>query len=327
MGTASVVILTKNAMPVFRNVLERVLTQRTPWPYEVIVIDSGSLDGTVEFARAQRRVRVISIQPEDFGHGKTRNLAIEESSGEFVALLTHDAQPFDENWLFNLVSAVKQDERIAGAFGKHVAYPEATLFTKRDLEEHFKGFLRHPLIVHRDLDVDKYTNDVGWRQFLHFFSNNNSCLRRSVWEKYPYPDVEFAEDQIWAQEIIAAGYAKAYAPDAVVYHSHDYGTFERLQRSFDEAMAFNKLFGYRLCESFGQLLRSAFALSMNDVRFARDTYAVNLRFTELATQFSRNFAHLAGQYLGTHYKALPGPLIRMISRDKRLQMSMTDQSV
>jgi len=202
MPHCSVIVPTKNGMPRFVRVLDKILSQRTSWPFDVIVIDSGSKDGTVEYAQAQSRVRVIEIAPDDFGHGRTRNRAIAETEAPYAALLTHDAEPQNEEWLAHLVAAVEQDPKIAGAFGRHVAYPEASPFLKRDLELHFLGFMAHPLVINKDLNPEGFCSDVSWRQFLHFYSDNNSCLRRSVWQKIPYPDVDFAEDQIWAQKII-----------------------------------------------------------------------------------------------------------------------------
>src|SRR5690349_7580189 len=75
---ASVVIPTKNPGPIFRQVLAAVCSQETPFDYDVLVVDSGSTDGSVEFVRefADPRVRLMQIKPTEFGHGKTRNLAI-----------------------------------------------------------------------------------------------------------------------------------------------------------------------------------------------------------------------------------------------------------
>jgi rhamnosyltransferase len=307
-------------MPSFARVLEMVLRQKTSWKYDVIVIDSGSRDGTVEFAKAQENVKVIEIDPKDFGHGRTRNQAINSTTSRYVAVLTHDAEPLDENWLMKLVEPLEKSENVAGVFGRHIAYPKASPFTKRDLDNHFAGFLSHPLIVNKSVAPEKYESDLGWQQFLHFYSDNNSCLRRSVWEKIPYPDVEFAEDQIWAKQIIDEGYSKAYAPKAVVYHSHDYGIFERLQRSFDESKNFNRYFGYELCSSFFSALKTIVGLTSNDFRY----YWHNLdqiKITSLAFNSLQNFSHVMGLFLGSHYKKIPKRIQLHLSRDKRLHNS------
>lgn len=311
---ASVIVPTKNPGQIFRQVLVRVLEQETRWPFEVLVIDSGSSDGTVEFAKSQSKVRVISIQPQDFGHGRTRNLAISKSTGEFAVLLTHDALPADTAWLRELVAAVDQHPNIAGAFGRHIAYPDASVYTQRDIDQHFAGFLAHPAIVSRDTEPNRFAIDQGWRQFLHYYSDNNSCLRRSVWEQIPYPDVEFAEDQIWARDIIDAGWAKAYAPNAAVYHSHDYGIFERLQRAFDESCAFRRLFGYRLGGSILQMARSTVGLCRNDWRWGRkNAVPLNVIFHQLG----ENIALVIGHGLGARGETLPQWLQTKLSRDRR----------
>ena len=314
----AVIIPTKNAMPGLLRVMEQVLNQRTGWSYEVIVIDSGSRDGTKEFVRGLERVRLIEIASADFGHGKTRNLGIESADAEFIALLTHDAEPFDENWLANLVATAEQDSRIAGVFGRHVAHETASPFIRYDLDRHFAGFLLHPLIVDRDLDPVRYDADEGWRQFLHFYSDNNSLMRKSVWELFPYPDVEFAEDQLWARGIIEAGYAKAYAPNAVVYHSHDYSFSEQLRRAFDESRNFKKYFGYALSSKFLPAVSAMARLSMQAFRQKLDKRYGAVSFRHRFRRASQRIALIAGHFLGAHHQKLPRFMKRQLSLDKKL---------
>jgi rhamnosyltransferase len=312
---ASVIIPTKNPGLMFRHVLNSVIHQRTEWPFEIIVVDSGSTDGTVDFVRKHSSVILIDIPPETFGHGRTRNLAIAAARGAFCALLTHDALPASQNWLANLVLSVEQDDQIAGAFGPHLAYPEHGIFIKRDLERHFQHFGQLPSIVSRETDSVRYVNDEGWRQTLHYYSDNNSCLRRSVWQEVPYPDVDFAEDQIWAAKIIEVGWKKAYAPDAAVFHSHEYRPFERLQRAFDEALAFRQLFGYRLGGGLVKTVGSAAALSFSDWRWGRSH---NVPFQEILRRILDDIALTTGHSLGARGARLPERIRTMLSRDKKL---------
>ena len=315
----AVIIPTKNAMPRFVRVLEMVRRQKTPWPFEIIVIDSGSKDGTLEYVNNRPDVHLIQIKPSEFGHGRTRNQAIAAADAEFVALITHDAEPLDKHWLANLVSAAEQDDRIAGVFGRHVAYNDASPFTKRDLDRHFAGFLNNPLVVHRDINPEKYANDQGWCRFLHFFSDNNSLVRKSVWEQMPYPDVEFAEDQIWARDIIEAGYAKAYAPDAVVIHSHDYSCIQQMRRAFDESRNFEKYFGYRLTGSLRQAIASAFGLCVRASveKIDHEKYG-SVSGIARAKRFGQQTALLTGHYLGSKHRVFPAWFQNILSLDKRL---------
>lgn len=316
----TVLIPTKNGGEIFEKVLECVVAQRTPWSFEVLVVDSGSSDNTIEICSRYPEVRLHTILPKEFGHGKTRNLGVSMARGEFVALITQDALPVNEHWLEAMVAAIEQDPAIAGVFGRHIAYPDANPFTTHELELHFAGFDAWQ-VVQMD-DPERYARDQGYRQVLHFFSDNNALIRRSVWEKQPYPDVDFAEDQIWAQKIIEAGYKKAYARDAVVVHSHHYDLFERLQRSFDEAYAFRRLFGYVLCPGPWSLVRSWLALTRRDMAFARlNGLCWSQTMAVLRAPFD-NFMRLAGHYLGARGDRLPEGLRRRLSRDKRLMLGL-----
>lgn len=243
---ASVVIPTYNAGKLFQSVLKTVLEQRVPWPYEVIIIDSGSNDGTVEFLKdLGNRVRLHQIAKSEFQHGRTRNLGASMAKGEFVAFLTHDAKPTDEFWLYNFVVMLERFPKAAGAFGRHLAWPDAVPFTHRDNNAHFAIFDSQAICVSKYLDLNRWNNDDrAFKEFLHFYSDNNSCLRRSVWQRHPYPEVDYGEDQLWAYQVISRGYSKVYSPGSVVYHSHDYNEWQTFERAKTEATFFRKYFGY-----------------------------------------------------------------------------------
>jgi rhamnosyltransferase len=314
---ASVVIPAKNGGDLLVKVVEQVLAQRTPWPFEVWVIDSGSSDNSIDALRTLP-VNVHTIPSQEFGHGKTRNLGASLSKGEFIAYLTHDALPANGDWLNALVDAASINPETAGAFGAHLPYPDASPMLKKELSLHFMGFGSSANIVRMD-DAIRYKNDVGYRQFLHYFSNNNSCLRRSVWEKIPFKDVDFAEDQLWARDVIEAGYAKAYAPSAQVYHSHNFGIIETYSRAFDESRALNRIFGYRLAPSLAHALWQTVRLSRRDWKWiSEDDEAAPEKLAWLLKIPFLNLARMGGFYLGGHHNKLSERVTNSISRDKKL---------
>jgi rhamnosyltransferase len=317
---ASVVIPVKNGGELLRQVLQAVQAQQTPWPFEILVIDSGSRDGSTQIVR-ELGLRLHEIPPQEFGHGRTRNLGGQLTAGDFIVFITQDALPTDEHWLHNLVAATELSENTAGAFGRHFAYPQHGPVSAQELQAHFAGFGEQANTVCLD-DSKRYRQDQGYRQFLHFFSSNNACLRRSVWQQIPLPEVDFAEDQLWAKAVIEAGYAKAYAPDACVFHSHKFGILESYKRAFDESNALHELFGYELVPGFKHLLKHSVLLSQRDWRWIKQSAlpARNKGLGMIKTP-AANFSRLLGYYVGAKQTRLPSWLKEHSSRDKALQRS------
>lgn len=315
---ASIIIPTKNPGSNFQRVIEAILSQHVDFDYEVVVIDSGSSDGTVEYVRSLKdpKIRLHTIESSQYGHGRTRNLGIEMTSGEYAVLITHDALPANNFWLKCMIAVADSDLEIAGVFGRHVAYPEADIYTKNELIGHFEGLKAFSLVSMGD--PVRYWNDQGLRQILHFFSDNNALVRRSVWKKIPYPDVDFAEDQQWAKLIIEAGYKKAYAYNAVVYHSHQYNLLERMKRSFDESYAFKRYFGYDLCPSFGRFFYSWLGLSYVDLKKAWNDGYFPKHLTDVLIRPFDNLMKVLGHYLGGKAHRFPSKLRQWFSWDARL---------
>ncbi|QND52686.1 hypothetical protein HB779_12795 [Phyllobacterium sp. 628] len=169
------------------------------------------------------------------------------------------------------------------------------------------------------MDARSYASNEGLRQIYHFYSDNSSCLRKSVWATIPYPDVDFAEDQLWAKQIVEAGYTKAFAWNSIVVHSHNYSPWERLQRSYDEARAFRRLFGYRLCEFKSLALRRAIGTTLRDIRLAiRNGWIIRHPLATLKMPFD-NMARQIGHYLGSIKSELSSSQVVFLSRDKKIQ--------
>ena len=79
---------------------------------------------------------------------------------------------------------------------------------------------------------------------LTFLSDVNCCVARWAWERVPYREVPYAEDQLLGRELIEAGYAKVFHPDARVLHSHDYPLGQFFKRYFDEFRSLREVLGH-----------------------------------------------------------------------------------
>lgn len=310
-NSVSIIIPLKNGLPYFEDVCEALKTQEYDAPLEVICVDSGSKDGSVELAEGHN-FRVVHIASKDFGHGKTRNYGASLTESEFIAFLTHDAIPADPHWLSNLVRPMREDSEVAGVFSRHEAHHGADPFVTSELKEHFRGLADFPVV--QITDRSEYDANLGLQQVYHFYSDNASALRRTVWEKIPYPDVQFAEDQIWAKTIVEAGYKKAFAEDSLVRHSHAFGPWETLRRSFDESRAFHKLFGYKLGTSYGAVFRSGIYLLKRDMGNAFKFGWWLSHPSKTLSKVFESFARPLGHYLGCQ-ENLSSLIASRISRD------------
>ena len=185
----------------------------------------GRLTVPPELAR-RHGAEVIDVPPGEFSHGGTRNLLVRRASGSHVALLTQDAVPADDRWLARLLEGFELADDVGLVFGRYRARPDASVMVRRELDTWFDS-LAPEVRGLPDLKRADATRSL-------FFTDANGCVARAAWEQVPFREVAYAEDQLLARDMLAAGYAKVYRPDAAVIHSHDYSPLDQLRRSFDE---------------------------------------------------------------------------------------------
>jgi len=236
----SIIIPVKNGMPDIEKCLSGIFRQKKDLSYEVIVIDSGSVDNTVETVK-KFPVQLVVIKPEEFGHGKTRNLGADLAKGTYLVFLTQDACPVDETWMENLIKNFN-DDKVAGVYSRWIPKEDCNPLELRRISEAFTPIKEIRTI--EGINKDDYLKYID--KFIHF-SNVSSALRKNVWKKIPFNDnAIFAEDQEWAKEVIEAGYSVIYEPESKVYHSHNDSLKQRFKRGFDGAQFLRQTTKYSL---------------------------------------------------------------------------------
>ncbi|MCJ7827354.1 MAG: glycosyltransferase family 2 protein [Demequinaceae bacterium] len=218
--SVTVTILTLNGECFLDAILTAIEEQKYSGDVETLVIDSGSIDGTLGIVGSHPSARLHTIPNEQFGHGKTRNLAAQLATGDIVVYLTQDAVPADDRWLSELAAPFIDDPRIVAVFGKQVPRPAAPPVLKYDIQRVFER-------LGPDFGITVVWDTGGSmggnaRAAAAFYSDANSAARRDILlGPVPYRDVPYAEDQLFGRDLFNQGFRKAYAPRAAVEHSND----------------------------------------------------------------------------------------------------------
>jgi rhamnosyltransferase len=222
MALTSILLLTKNDAKSVSACLNAVYSQNVDDPFEVIAIDSGSTDGTLDVLR-HFPLRLEQIPPESFHHARTRNLAAGYAKGEILVFLSQDAIPACNDWLQALLSNF-DDSAVGAVYGRQLPKPGSSL-EREDALRTLYG-------VQKIVKDPAHRNGLGYR-FYHF-SNVNAALRRDVWRSQPFPEnLKVFEDLGIAKSILDSGWKIVYEPRAAVFHSHAHTTLGLFKRYFD----------------------------------------------------------------------------------------------
>jgi rhamnosyltransferase len=317
-ATVSVAIPVRDGGARLQAVLRAVAAQRVDAELEVVVLDSGSSDGSPA-AAAALGARVERLAPARFGHGHARNELMRRTGGELVAFLTQDAVPADPAWLARLLEAMAAAPDVAVTCGPYRPLPGARPWTRRQLAAWFAAMAEGEAVrVVRAADLPLGPGGRPAPSPLSFHTDANGCLRRAAWEEVPFRDVAYAEDQRLALDLLAAGYAKAFHPLAAVEHSHEYGPVEQLRRTFDEFRALREIYDHREPLHPRALLGRARRETAGDRAYMRaeglDGAALDGMTLAAA---AHHLARGAGAALGTRADRLPEALRARVSLERR----------
>lgn len=215
MRAVGVVIRTLDESELIGRCLETLRAQRGDFDLDLLVVDSGSTDGTVEIARSHG-ARIVELSPDDFDYSRSLNLGIDEVRGDLVVSLSAHAIPVDDGWL-EAVTAPFAAPEVAGVSTRQMPWPDAPWQEVKRIAQAFGDESR----------TYSRADSAGL-----LFSNAASAIRRSVWQEHPFT-LPAVEDLEWAQRVVAAGWSIVYEPGTAVYHSHRESPRAQARRMID----------------------------------------------------------------------------------------------
>ncbi len=186
--------------------------------WELLVIDSGSTDGSVEIIRHAQPTHFIQIEPQAYNPSRVMNQGMQLAKSPYGIFLNADATPQGGNWLRPLAGALFNPQT-AAAFGRQIPRPDCLAVYANDYERCF----------------GPQRESTGWD---HFFSMASSGIRKDIWARRGFLEkMQYSEDDEYTRWCRGQGYKVVYRPESVVMHSHNYTLAQAYRRSFGEGQA------------------------------------------------------------------------------------------
>ncbi|RBM02293.1 rhamnosyltransferase [Acidithiobacillus ferridurans] len=292
----AVIVPTVNGGPVWLRCLE-ALRPQLPQPEHVMVVDSGSTDGT-DVAVLDAGFDLVRIKKDTFDHGGTRQMAAARLKDfDVLVFLTQDAVLADANALANLV-AVFSESKVGTAYGRQLPRQEAG-----PIEAHARIF-NYPSQSNVRTVADKAQLGIK----AAFTSNSFAAYRTEALMAvggFP-PSLILGEDMVVAARMLQAGWAVAYVAEAQVWHSHGYSVVQEFKRYFDIGV---------MHQDQAWILRDFGKPEGEGGRFVRSEIAYLIRHAPwlLPSAFIRTLAKYLGYKLGQHSSSLPLSTKRKLS--------------
>lgn len=234
----SVVIPTLNAGPEFKLLLRKLKSQRAIGGVEIVVVDSGSRDGTVQAAH-DAGARVVQIAPSEFSHSHARNLGADHASGDLLLFTVQDAYPIGDLWLYGLASYLAEHapEKLAAVSCGEYSRGDSDMMYDAMIDTHYRflGCLEHDRIGEFAGDDHMALRSLGQ------LSDVACLIPRERFAQYRYRG-NYAEDLDLGIRLIKDGWRVAMLASVKVVHSHNRPAYYYLKRTFVDVIFLTGLF-------------------------------------------------------------------------------------
>jgi glycosyltransferase involved in cell wall biosynthesis len=194
----SLITTVKNEFDNIEEFLHSVIKQLRK-PDEFIIVDGGSIDGTVEIIKkySQKYKWIKLIISKNATIGKGRNIAIRKAKNEIIAV-TDAGCLLDKNWLKNITKPFSENRKIDVVVGVYKPYYTNDF-------EYFEGLIVVPQPEKIFMNPSR-------------MSSRSIAFKKKCWKKVGgYPDLTTGEDTQFNIKLIKGGFNFYFAEDAIVY--------------------------------------------------------------------------------------------------------------
>jgi rhamnosyltransferase len=219
---ASIVIRTYNEERYLNELLMAIFRQKSQViQHEVVIVDSGSTDATLEIAESHG-CRITHIKQSDFTFGRSLNVGCEFAKGDFLVFVSGHCIPANSDWLDNLCKPLV-NKQVDYSYGRQMGRDTTKYSERKHFDKWFPAYSKVP-------------------QEGFFCNNANAAVTREVWKKFGFnEELTGLEDMFLAKQLVESGGKIGYISTAPVYHIHD-ETWSKLRTRYErEAYALQKI--------------------------------------------------------------------------------------
>jgi len=215
----SIIVPTYNGGQVFSRCLEMIGQQDYEGQIQLIIVDSGSNDGTIELAERAGAL-VKRIDKNRFHHATTRNEAVLLANFSNIVFTVQDAVPCSRSWLSELERSLCETD-VAAVYTDQIPHDDATPYARFEIESISRARGREQKI--QKIESLQRFNKMPYDEAYRAIGLDNVCAiyRKELLVNIPFPEVDFAEDMAWAFKNMLLGHSLLYQPDIKVKHSHN----------------------------------------------------------------------------------------------------------
>ena len=215
----SIIIRSKNEERSIGETLTQIFEQDVNLPFEVVLVDSGSTDRTLEIA-GRYRVNIVHIPSSRFTYGYALNQGIGQSSGEILCCLSAHCLPANDQWLGNLIRPIV-DGTAHATYGRQIPVAGMNPFEEVSLRKHFPA--------------------EGKKAGRVPFSNANSAFLKTMWCDVRFDEeIPEWEDYLWYLKL-EKSFQFRYVPDAAVFHSHPFAIHAIISKAYRYGQSFRTI--------------------------------------------------------------------------------------
>lgn len=314
----SILMPVKNGAAHLQRLLPKLLSQHLKDSIEVVAVDSGSTDDTIGVLQ-EFGATIVSIAPQAFNHGLTRNLAASYAQGRLLVFVNQDILPANGDWLQNLIRPLDERAELAGVCSRMMPRLDADLLTAQEVLHDLNGLTE--TVIQSIQDRAEYGQlPAGHLRWFINFHSVSMALRPQVLARIPFRKVKaIGEDLIWAKEALEAGFQIQYEPSSIIFHSHNYSLAEVFQRNVDDGLLNRELVKSQIGDS--EVLPTILQLARQDWQALEE----DGRFTDKqrrewqAAAFLRRAMQMLGQWVGTNSDRFGDDPLRALSLTEKIK--------